>query len=99
MLSIIGLINLVFLCIKEAKVLTYDTKRYTLILHVSHVILGLLMNNVVKHIKDFYTFKIVFWLVLILSIIIPIIVTYFLNLKDDKKRKSSTNQPKFIINK
>lgn len=99
MLSIVGLINLVFLCIKEAKVLTYDTKRYTLILHVSHVILGLLMNNVVKHINDFYSLKIVYWSVLILSLIVPIVVTYFLNSKDDKKRKISTNQPKFMINK
>lgn len=99
MLAIIAIVNTIFLCIKEAKILTYDTKRYTLILHVSHAILGILLHYVIRFVKGYYNLKMIFWALLLFSIIIPVVVTSILNKKEENNRKTSNGKPKFIMNK
>ena len=97
MVAIIGVINLIFMCIKEAVDLNYDSKRYTLIMNVTHVLIGILLKYVFKYIKVFYAYKIYFWLLLIGLIVVTIIIFYILNFYDNKV-KSNTKGPKFLVN-
>lgn len=99
MLSVVGVINLIFICIKEAKVMTYDSKRYTLILHVAHILFGVLLHYVSKHFNGFYNLEVLYWALLIIVIVVPVVIVYFMNKHDEKKKKSNTNAPKFIVNK
>jgi FlaA1/EpsC-like NDP-sugar epimerase len=97
MLTIVGVINLIFICIREGVVMTYDTKRYTIILHASHILLGVLLYYISKYVDGFYKVQILYWILLVVVIVVPIVVVYFMNKKDANKIKSNT--PKFMVNK
>ena len=99
MLSIVGVINLIFICIKEAAVVTYDTKRYTLILHVAHILLGVILHYIAKYVSGYYNIQILYWGLLVVLIATPIIVIQYLNYCEEKDKKSNSNTPKFIMNK
>jgi FlaA1/EpsC-like NDP-sugar epimerase len=99
MLSIVGVINLIFACIREACVVTYDTKRYTIILHGVHILMGVLLHYVSKYVRGFYGNQIIYWILFVVSVIIPIIVIKFMNDKEEKKNNDRSNTPKFIMNK
>ena len=99
MLAIVGVINLIFICIREGLVITYDTKRYTLVLHAAHILLGVLLYYVAKYVEGFYNLQAMYWILLIISIIIPIVVVHFLNKNDEKNKKKNSIAPKFVMNK
>ena len=97
-LALSGIINFIFLLIKEIKILSYDSKKYTPILYVFHTFLGVLLYYVSILTGDaFNNLIILFWILLVLSIIVPIIVFYILNYFYSKKNKN--NKPKFVVNK
>lgn len=98
MLTIVGVINLIFICIKEGTVMAYDTKRYSIILHTSHVLLGVLLYYISKYVEGFYNVQVLFWILLLVVIAAPIVVVYFMNKQDAKKNKT-LNVPKFMVNK
>ena len=99
MLSIVGVINLIFVCVKEASVMTYDTKRFTLVLHMAHILVGVGLHYIVKFIKGFYNVQFILWAILILLIITPIVFVYYLNKKDNNQTKTNSQTPKFVMNK
>lgn len=94
----VGVIDLVFIAIKEALVLSYDSNKYEPIAHAGHAIIGVLCFYLVKYLNGYDKYYYLYWLGLILGIVIPIIVSFLLiRLKSNKKKENG--QPKFIVNK
>lgn len=95
--GVIGVVNLIFIAIKEASVLEYTAKKYTMICLALHAILSVAIFFVFEKIDGYDLYKLIYWIGLILIIIVPIAVMHFGNQKQDKK--PDNNGPKFIVNK
>ncbi len=95
-LAVLGIIDFVFLLIKEIKILSYDSKKFTPFMHVAHTFLGVLLYYLALYL-DFGKWNIMLWIFLILALILPIIIFTILNYFYVKKNKDK--KPKFIVNK
>ena len=94
--AVTGIINFLFLLIKEAKLLEYDSKKFTPILFVVHTFLGVALYYLALFV-DFSKFAILLWTLLAVAILLPIILFIVLNYFSKKKKKN--NKPRFIVNK
>ncbi len=95
-LALSGVINFIFLLIKEIKFITYDSKKYTPFIFIAHSFFSILCYYVAIFI-EFNDYCLLLWCLLILVLIIPLIVFPLLNYFIYKKNKD--NKPKFIVNK
>lgn len=94
----VGVINLVFIAIKEALVLSYDSNKYEPIAHAGHVIVGVLCFYLVRYLNGYDKYYYLYWLGLILGIAIPITISLLI-IKLKASKKNENKQPKFIVNK
>ena len=97
-LAIAGLVNLLFVLIKELTVLAYDSKRYHPIMFGAHIFIGVLGYYLLQNLKCYNEYWYLYWSGLIIGIILPVIIVYLLQIRSDKK-KTNTNKPKFIVNR
>lgn len=95
---LVGVINLAFIAIKEALVLSYDSNKFEPIAHAGHVIVGVLFFYLVKYLNGYDKYYYLYWLGLILGIAIPIATTLII-IKIKGGKKTENKQPKFIVNK
>lgn len=93
-----GLVNLGFILIKELAVLEYDSKRYHPIMFGAHIFIGVLCYYLLQNIKGYNEYWYLYWIGLVLGIILPIIIVYFLEKRNAKDSKNSKT-PKFVVNK
>lgn len=94
----VSLVNLVFILIKEATVMMYDSKKLEPICHVFTLMIAIIAYYIVMHLDGYDTYAWLYWLGFILLIIINLIVFYLLIKKEEKKNKNA-NGPKFLVNK
>ncbi len=97
-LAATGLINLIFIALKEAFVLSYDSKRFLPVLFGCHVFFGVMMYYIVKYINKYEDYIYLYWVGLLLEIILPGVLVYVLE-KIFKKKKNKGKEPKFIVNR
>lgn len=96
-LSLSGVINLIFILVKEISVLAYDSKRFIPILYVCHVIFGVLGYYLIKYLDGYDKYGYIYWLCLIVLAIIPAIIVYCLEKRN--KNKKIGNGPRVMVNK
>lgn len=94
-LAIAGIIDFAFLLVKEIKFLNYDSLKFSPILNAIHTFLGVLLYYLVIYV-DYANFKVMYWGLLIASIVLPIIIFGLLNYHISKKM--AKNKPKVIVN-
>ncbi len=91
-----GLLNLMFIVIKELSVLSYDSQRFIPILYALHIIFGVLAYYLVKYINRYDSYAWLYWLGLGFGFVLPIGIVIILS---RKKGKPQGNGPKVIVNK
>lgn len=94
-----GLLNMLFIIIKEASVLSYDTKRLYPIMHAGYVLVAVICYYCCSHLKHFDEYIILYWISLIIGCIIPIVVVQIVQKHLDKKEKYKTKGLKVLVNK
>lgn len=94
----IGLINIIFIAIKEAMILSYDSNKYEPIVHIGHIFVGAVGLYLVKYVKGYDRFLHLYWIGLSIGIVIPIIISFVI-MTIKNKRKNSNDKPKFLVNK
>ncbi len=98
-LAAIGVINLVFIAIKEAILGENSKKKYNIVPHSLHVVFGVLCYYLLVYLGGYDKYNYIYWIGFVLAIIIPIIVYLVIDIIYQKKHKNSNNGPKFIVNK
>jgi len=95
-LAVAGIILFAFLLLKEIKILSYDSKKFTPILFATFTFFGVLLYYLVIFV-NFNDFKILFWILLVLACVIPSLVFSILNhFYGVKKQKKG---PRFLVNR
>jgi phosphatidylserine synthase len=95
-LAVAGIILFAFLLIKEIKVLSYDSKRFTPVLYAILTFLGVLLYYVALF-NNFYKIQILLWILLVISAIVPTVVFTVLNYRLGNKKKKKG--PRFLVNR
>lgn len=95
-LAVSGIINLIFMAIKEA--MSYETKRFLPVLYACHVVIGVLCYYLVEYLNGYNRFAWLYWTGLIIGVIATGFIVFFLEMKS-KKRQSQSKGPKVILNK
>ena len=100
LLALSGLICLVFIAIKEALVLMYDSKRFQPIFFSTLVLSGIVAYYLVRYVKGYDKFIVLYWIVLILINVISAIIVNVLEKKSaNKQNNQNKNTPRFMIRK
>lgn len=94
-----GMLNMAFIIIKEASVLSYDTKRLYPAMHVGYAVVAVICYYCCSHLKHFEEYILLYWISLILGCIIPIVVVLIVQKHLDKKEKKKTKGLKVLVNK
>ncbi len=101
LIAIFGIINFAFILIREASILSYDSKKFTTIMCVFHTFLAVLVYYIGFYFKQnnipFKEHSIMLWIFISLAFILPSIIFPILNYFNGKNKKS--DKPKFIVNK
>lgn len=99
LLSVISLINLLFIVLKEYNAKDYDSLKFQPILWLSYIVLGVCGYYMVKILDEYPTYWWLYWISLICLAIIATIVIGILDYKDKKKIQEEANKrkPRFIV--
>ena len=95
-LAVSGIILFFFLLVKEIKILTYDSKRFTPILYATLTFLGVLLYYVALF-NNFYEIQVLLWVLLGISCVLPTTVFIILNYRLGNKKKKKG--PRFLVNR
>lgn len=94
----VGIINLIFMAIKEATVMSYDSNKFEPIAHAGYIIVAVLCFYLVKYLNEYNKFFFLYWIGLLIGAIIPICITLALTITK-KSKSAGKDKPKFIVNK
>lgn len=95
---LLSIINLVFIMVKEASVMMYDSKKLEPVCHVVNLMLATIGYYVVVHLDGYDNWAWLYWVLLIVLIIANLIFFYILIRRQDKKNKNIKG-PRFMVNK
>lgn len=97
-LAVAGLINLIFIAIKEFSVLSYDSKRYDPVMNSCFIVIGVAAYYLVEYAGGYDRFCWLYWIAVVLLSILAVVIVYFLNDREKKKQKNKGRGPKVMIN-
>ena len=93
-LAVIAIINVIFMIIKEAKFISYDSKRFEPVLYVSWAILGIFLHYLMTFV-DYYEYVVMYWILFGVCVVLPLVICVILQLKLGNKKQ---NGPKVMVN-
>ncbi len=95
-LAVSGIICFSFLLIKEIKILSYDSKKFTPIMFATYTFLGVLLYYIALF-NNFNNLQILLWILLVLSCVLPSLIFTILNHFYGNKKKNK--RPRFLVNR